>query len=233
MPTEQERKAILCKASYKLGFQVGYHHHDEFYGWVNENKKKMEFQADKMGLRELVARYYNKGKVDGSTKAIRDRAAGADKDKSERWKIYEQVLDQAWSDDAMTEDEEKMVKVLNQNLHLGKKDFEKLTRYDRQHLYKQVLVQAWEDGVVTQEEQDILDNLAETLTLAASEVFQISQEVKEERKALKDKEKKTTALPDGGEKRMVGCPQCKTKFRINIDAAVAKCPKCGYQGKLK
>ena len=69
-----ERKQLLLKNAYSLGYEVGYFHHDEYVGWVSSEKSKLEDEAKKLKMvNEFENRYYN-GKMAGEKKAALDRA---------------------------------------------------------------------------------------------------------------------------------------------------------------
>jgi len=236
MATPSPKQIALLKGAYKLGFEIGYHAHDEFYGWVDESKKKLEWKANELGVLRAAAMYYKRGKVAGSTKAIKDRANDDGKSTSERWKLYEKLVEKAWSDDAMTADEEAVLKVINRDLALGKKDFATLTETEKERIYRDVLIQVWDDGVVTEEEQDILENLGERLGIAMSTMAEINVDVRKLRQKERDAARGERSLGGGacsstmpGDTRTMRCGSCNTQFRTANDSTPDKCPKCGNQ----
>ncbi|WP_456474308.1 hypothetical protein [Candidatus Pyrohabitans sp.] len=62
---EAKRKEKLELRAYRLGFEVGFHAHDEWTSWVWKEKKKIFNEARKGKFLEKVEAAYEKGKFDG------------------------------------------------------------------------------------------------------------------------------------------------------------------------
>jgi hypothetical protein len=56
----------LEQQAYKLGFEVGFHTHDEWTSWVWREKKKIFDEARKNKILDRIESAYEKGKFDGS-----------------------------------------------------------------------------------------------------------------------------------------------------------------------
>jgi len=63
MPEKSEDAQDLIKRVYALGYEVGYHHHSKI-GWVSNSYNDLINQVDDIAFRNLLRRYYNKGKED-------------------------------------------------------------------------------------------------------------------------------------------------------------------------
>lgn len=61
----------LMKRIYALGYDVGYHHHSEI-GWVSSTYDTLLNQADDPALKEVLRRYYEKGKEEGNKRRTHD-----------------------------------------------------------------------------------------------------------------------------------------------------------------
>ena len=170
-----------------------------------------------MGIIEKTAFYYKKGKIDGTTKAFKDRAKTKD-EKSNHFKIYEKILDNAWADGKLTEDEKAMVNVLNHELGINKKKFFELSNSKRIEIYKNVLEQAWDDGVITTDEQDILDNLMEELGISMEMHAKLTKEIRIKKKKELEEKKKN--------ERKFKCPSCATVFKSIPKEGIVRCPSC-------
>ena len=64
-----ERQKQVISNTYKYGFKVGYHGLSESNPSVQENLKKIKVYAVKFNIMDKVNQYYNKGKMEGRTKA--------------------------------------------------------------------------------------------------------------------------------------------------------------------
>ncbi|MEE8358794.1 MAG: hypothetical protein V3R82_05220 [Candidatus Hydrothermarchaeales archaeon] len=60
---KKERK--LIKSAYKLGYEVGFHKHNEFWGWVRKSKKTLFEGAKSTGFYGTVVEEFKKGKKEG------------------------------------------------------------------------------------------------------------------------------------------------------------------------
>ncbi|NPA74917.1 MAG: hypothetical protein GXO25_02400 [Euryarchaeota archaeon] len=65
---KQQHGEELVREAYKLGFEVGYYKHYESVGWVKKERRKIEAEAEKLGILERVISAYKRGKVDGARK---------------------------------------------------------------------------------------------------------------------------------------------------------------------
>jgi len=69
-----EKKQLLIKNAYSLGYEVGYFHHDEYVGWVSSERSKLEDEAKKLKMLDEFEKRYYAGKSAGEKKASLDRA---------------------------------------------------------------------------------------------------------------------------------------------------------------
>lgn len=65
MHASDNKKKKLIKSAYKLGYEVGFHKHNEFWGWVRKSKKTLFDEAKSTGFYETVAEEFKKGKKEG------------------------------------------------------------------------------------------------------------------------------------------------------------------------
>ncbi len=63
----EEAKTLLRRA-YALGFEVGYYRHYESVGWVKKELRRLEEEAEKLGIKKRLLDIYLKGKADGERK---------------------------------------------------------------------------------------------------------------------------------------------------------------------
>lgn len=75
---EAKRKEKLELRAYRLGFEVGFHAHDEWTSWVWKEKKKIFNEARKGRFLEKVESAYERGKFEGflSKKKIKENKRG-------------------------------------------------------------------------------------------------------------------------------------------------------------
>lgn len=71
-----ENAKNLIRRVYALGFDVGYHHHSEV-GWVSNTYADLVNRVSAAAHRDLLRKYYEKGKIDGGIKRRRDMRAGS------------------------------------------------------------------------------------------------------------------------------------------------------------
>ncbi|HDJ37648.1 MAG TPA: hypothetical protein ENF24_00450 [Methanosarcinales archaeon] len=71
-----ENAKNLIRRVYALGFDVGYHHHSEV-GWVSSTYADLTHIVSAAAHRDLLRKYYEKGKIDGEVKRRRDIRAGS------------------------------------------------------------------------------------------------------------------------------------------------------------
>ncbi|HIE30808.1 MAG TPA: hypothetical protein EYP67_00280 [Methanosarcinales archaeon] len=64
-PISESLRKKLLDEMYKLGYDVGYHHHSEI-GWVVEAYNKPIASAAEYGIEDLLKEQYLKGKADGT-----------------------------------------------------------------------------------------------------------------------------------------------------------------------
>lgn len=64
-PIRESLRNELFEEIYKLGYDVGYHHHSEI-GWVVEAYNKPITRAAGYGIEDLLKESYLKGKADGA-----------------------------------------------------------------------------------------------------------------------------------------------------------------------
>jgi hypothetical protein len=60
------KREELEQQAYKLGYEVGFHTHDEWTSWVWREKKKIFDEARKNKILDRIESAYEKGKLDGS-----------------------------------------------------------------------------------------------------------------------------------------------------------------------
>jgi len=61
----ENRGKELEQQAYRLGFEVGFHAHDEWTSWVWKEKKKIFDDARKNKILDRIESAYEKGKIDG------------------------------------------------------------------------------------------------------------------------------------------------------------------------
>jgi len=71
-----ENAKNLIRRVYALGFDVGYHHHSEV-GWISNTYADLVNRVSAAAHRDLLRKYYEKGKIDGGIKRRRDMRAGS------------------------------------------------------------------------------------------------------------------------------------------------------------
>ncbi|NOZ59016.1 MAG: hypothetical protein GXO66_05515 [Euryarchaeota archaeon] len=74
----------LEQRAYKLGFEVGFHSHDEWTSWVWREKRKLISSARKRGIARAVEEAYERGKADG---ALRRRSIAEKKVKLRKKRV--------------------------------------------------------------------------------------------------------------------------------------------------
>ncbi len=58
----------LQKRAYRLGFEVGFHSHDEWTSWVWGEKRRIFSRAKRLGMLKEVEAAYERGKREGVLK---------------------------------------------------------------------------------------------------------------------------------------------------------------------
>jgi len=230
---KKELAREVLKDSYEFGFEVGYHNHDESYGWVEDRKLELAAKAREADVLKEAARYFKKGMVDGATKKSVDISTKIRSKPSERWEVYKRVLDTAWADDAMTVDEENALRALARALELGKDDLADLSVNERIKVYEEVLLEVWQDAVVTHDEQSIVEELADALSLSSGEIHRANRNIRRERDEIKLANEIVQRGPDlSSNQRLIECVHCRTKFVISDGKVSLECPKCGETTKV-
>ncbi len=62
------RSVELAREAYKLGFEVGYYKHYESVGWVKKERRRIESEAQELGILDEINEMYRRGKEDGARK---------------------------------------------------------------------------------------------------------------------------------------------------------------------
>ncbi len=63
--SDNKKKRKLIKSAYELGYEVGFHKHNEFWGWVRKSKKTLFEGAKSTGFYDTVVGEFKKGKNEG------------------------------------------------------------------------------------------------------------------------------------------------------------------------
>lgn len=63
--SDNNKKRTLIKSAYELGYEVGFHKHNEFWGWVRKSKKTLFAGAKSTDFYETVVEEFKKGKKEG------------------------------------------------------------------------------------------------------------------------------------------------------------------------
>jgi len=69
----------LLERVHKLGYEVGYYHHVEGVGWVDEELSEIRGLAKAQKLEDMVDAQYKQGKLEGKKAASEDMAKGMSK----------------------------------------------------------------------------------------------------------------------------------------------------------
>lgn len=62
---KNEKSEELIKSIYKLGYEVGFQSHNEFWGWVRKSKKNLFDDADSAGFYKEAQEEFQRGKIAG------------------------------------------------------------------------------------------------------------------------------------------------------------------------
>lgn len=63
-PISESLRNELIQDIYKLGYEVGHHHHSEI-GWVSDTYNNLIETASEYDIEDLLKEYYTQGKTDG------------------------------------------------------------------------------------------------------------------------------------------------------------------------
>ncbi len=59
---KKESNKDIVKSAHKLGYDIGFHKHNEYWGWIRRTKKELFDEAKSAGLYDAVLFEFDKGK---------------------------------------------------------------------------------------------------------------------------------------------------------------------------
>jgi hypothetical protein len=93
---------------------------------------------------------------------------------------YAQTLKQAWSNGALSQDEENLLLTLRKSMGISDEEHMSLEQEVRLEIYLQAIVDSWKNGAITRQDSDRLDGLREKFNISAEEHMRLEKQVRKE-----------------------------------------------------
>jgi hypothetical protein len=93
---------------------------------------------------------------------------------------YAQALKLAWSDGALSKDENAILAVLRKSMGINDEEHKNLEQEVQLEIYLQAIVDSWRSGSITPQDLDRLDILRERFNISAEEHLRMEKQVRQE-----------------------------------------------------